>query len=66
MGEQAYWLVTARDGVLHELPEGTGQTRCGQWKELEVNPPTAESRFCPACRKASQATTVQGSLDLGQ
>jgi hypothetical protein len=30
------------------------------------NSATAETRFCPACGKASHATPTQGSLDLAQ
>jgi hypothetical protein len=63
MAEQAYWLVTARDGLLHKLPEGTSQTRCGQWKKLEVKPAASETRWCPGCVKARKPTRV---LDLGQ
>jgi hypothetical protein len=55
--------VTARDGFLHQLPEGTSQTRCGQWLKLEVKPATSETRWCPGCVKAFWTTAVQGSLD---
>jgi hypothetical protein len=66
MGEQAYWLVASRDGFLHELPEGSGQTRCGRWAERDLKPATSETRFCPAGSKATAAPAVQGSLDFGE
>jgi hypothetical protein len=36
MADPAYWLVASPDGFLHELPEGSGQTRCGQWAQREL------------------------------
>jgi hypothetical protein len=43
---------TARDGFLHELPKGTSKTRCGQWAELEVQPPTTQTRWLSWLREA--------------
>jgi hypothetical protein len=36
MGDLAYWLLASPDGVLHELPEASEQTRCGQWAQREL------------------------------